>query len=123
MADQGGGVIIHISSISAITAPQENVVPYGGSKGAVVSMTRHMALDLGQMGIRVNAIAPGTTRTSLNRARLSNPAEVEHDTQKTMIGRIGDPEDLVGVAVFLAAEESSYITGTQIVVDGGETAQ
>jgi NAD(P)-dependent dehydrogenase (short-subunit alcohol dehydrogenase family) len=123
MVDQGGGVIVHISSLAAITAPQANVVPYGASKGAVLSMTRHMALDLGRMGIRVNAIAPGTTRTNLNRARLSNPAEVERDKQKTMIGRIGDPQDLVGAAVFLSSDESSYITGTQIVVDGGETAQ
>lgn len=123
MAKQGGGVIIHISSLSSIVAPLSNIVSYGASKGAVLAMTRHMARDLGRMNIRVNAIAPGTMRTNLNRVRLSDPEEVKRDCEKNMLGRIGVPEDLVGAAIFLASEESSYMTGAQIVIDAGETAQ
>lgn len=123
MAKQGGGVIVNISSISSIMAPQTNIVPYGASKGAVLSMTRHMAMDLADRNIRVNAIAPGTVLTALNRARLTDPEAVERQASKIMMRRIGSPEELTGAAVFLASDESSFMTGTQIVIDGGETAQ
>ena len=123
MADKGGGSIIHIASLSSIVAPLENIVGYGASKGAVLSMTRHMARDLGGLNIRVNAIAPGTILTNLNKARLTNSEDLEKEQQKIMLGRIGSPNDLVGAAVFLASEESSFMTGGHIVIDGGETAQ
>ena len=123
MAEQGSGSIIHTSSLSSIIACLPNTVSYGASKGAVISMTRHMARDLGRMGIRVNAIAPGVIRTNLNNQRLSDPEEIERDSQMNMLGRIGEPRDLVGAAVFLASEESSFMTGTQIVIDGGHAFQ
>lgn len=118
---ENGGVIIPMSSLTSITAPKPNLVHYGASKGAVLSMTRHMALDLGKLNIRVNAIAPGIIRTNMNRARLSMPGEEERDSKDNMLGRIGEPEDLVGAAIFLASEESSFMTGAQIVIDGGQT--
>lgn len=118
---ESGGVIIPMSSLTSITAPKPNLVHYGASKGAVLSMTRHMALDLGKMNIRVNAIAPGIIRTNMNRARLSIPGEAERDSEDNMLGRIGESEDLVGAAIFLASEESSFMTGAQIVIDGGQT--
>lgn len=123
MASQSGGTIIHTASLSSIVACLPDTVSYGASKGAVLSMTRHMARDLGKYNIRVNAIAPGTIRTGLNQARLSDPNVEKKEKQKNMLGRIGDPQDLVGAVVFLASDESSFVTGTQIVLDGGETAQ
>jgi|HigsolmetaAR203D_1030402.scaffolds.fasta_scaffold00226_11 NAD(P)-dependent dehydrogenase (short-subunit alcohol dehydrogenase family) len=124
MADQGeGGALILMSSIASIIAPQANIVGYGASKGAVLSMTRHMALDLKDYNIRVNAIAPGTILTGLNRERLSRPEVLEWQQKNIMMGRIGSPQELAGAAVFLASDESSFMTGTQIVIDGGETAQ
>ena len=123
MAEQGGGVIIHMSSISSKIVAQYNSVAYGASKGAVASMTRHMALDLSDKNIRVNAIAPGTILTNLTKQRLEIPEAMERQSKKIMLGRIGTPDELVGAAVFLASDESSFMTGTEIVIDGGETAQ
>ena len=120
-AQESGGVIITMSSLTSITAPKPNLVHYGASKGAVLSMTRHMALDLGKLNIRVNDIAPGIIRTNMNHARLSVPGEEERDSKDNMLGRIGEPDDLVGAAIFLASEESSFMTGAQIVIDGGQT--
>jgi NAD(P)-dependent dehydrogenase (short-subunit alcohol dehydrogenase family) len=82
-------------------------------------MTRHMASDLGTMKIRVNAIAPGTIRTNLTGARLSDREVMERESGLTMLNRVGETEDIVGPAVFLASDESSFITGTHIFVDGG----
>ncbi|RAS83224.1 SDR family NAD(P)-dependent oxidoreductase [Priestia endophytica] len=118
MAGQGGGSIIHISSTTSVLA-EPNTVEYGASKGAVASMTRHMASDLGTMKIRVNAIAPGTIRTNLTGARLSDREVMERESGLTMLNRVGETEDIVGPAVFLASDESSFITGTHIFVDGG----
>lgn len=118
MSKQGGGAIIHISStVSQVAEP--NATQYGASKGAVASMTRHMALDLGHMKIRVNAIAPGTIRTNLTEARLSDREVMERESALTMLNRVGETDDIVGPAVFLASDESSFITGTHIFVDGG----
>ena len=118
MAKQGGGSIIHISSTTSVLA-EPNTVEYGASKGAVASMTRHMASDLGDMKIRVNAIAPGTIRTNLTGGRLSDQSVMERESGLTMLNRVGEVEDIVGPAVFLASDESSFITGTHIFVDGG----
>jgi NAD(P)-dependent dehydrogenase (short-subunit alcohol dehydrogenase family) len=118
MAGQGGGSIIHISSTTSVLA-EPNTVEYGASKGAVASMTRHMASDLGTMKIRVNAIAPGTIRTNLTGARLSDREVMERESGLTMLNRVGETEDIVGPAVFLASDDSSFITGTHIFVDGG----
>ncbi|MCM3570199.1 SDR family NAD(P)-dependent oxidoreductase [Neobacillus mesonae] len=118
MSKQGGGAIIHISSTTSVLA-EPNTVEYGASKGAVAAMTRHMALDLGDMNIRVNAIAPGTIRTNLTEGRLSDQKVMERESNLTMLNRIGETSDIVGPAIFLASDESSFITGTHIFVDGG----
>ncbi|MFP7484297.1 SDR family oxidoreductase [Priestia filamentosa] len=118
MARQGGGSIIHISSTTSVIA-EPNAVQYGASKGAVASMTRHMASDLGTMKIRVNAIAPGTIHTNLTGARLSDREVMERESGLTILNRVGETEDIVGPAIFLASDESSFITGTHIFVDGG----
>ncbi|MFC5589507.1 SDR family NAD(P)-dependent oxidoreductase [Sporosarcina soli] len=118
MVEQGGGSIIHMSSTTSVLA-EGNAVQYGASKGAVAAMTRHMALDLGEQNVRVNAIAPGTIQTKLTGSRLQAEGVVAREAELTMLKRIGQPDDLIGAALFLASDESSFITGTQIFVDGG----
>ncbi len=118
MVEQGGGSIVHISSTTSVLA-EGNAVQYGASKGAVAAMTRHMAMDLGAQNIRVNAIAPGTIQTNLTGGRLEAEGVLEKEAELTMLKRVGQPEDVVGAALFLASDDSSFITGTQIFVDGG----
>jgi len=118
MVEQGGGSIIHMSSTTSVLA-EANAVQYGASKGAVAAMTRHMALDLGERNIRVNAVAPGTIQTNLTGSRLQAEEVVAKEADLTMLKRIGQPSDIVGATIFLASDESSFITGTQIFVDGG----
>jgi NAD(P)-dependent dehydrogenase (short-subunit alcohol dehydrogenase family) len=116
---QQGGVIINISSISAFVATP-NTSHYGASKGAVSMLTKHMALDLGPHQIRVNAIAPGTIRTAMTEQRLSDPQQLQASLQRILIeDRVGVPEDLVGAAIYLASDESRWVTGTTINIDGG----
>jgi NAD(P)-dependent dehydrogenase (short-subunit alcohol dehydrogenase family) len=80
-----------------------------------------MAVSLAPYRIRVNAIAPGTIRTNLNRDRLHDPAVAEAEARRVPLGRLGVPDDLVGTAIFLASDDSAYITGHTLVVDGGLT--
>lgn len=118
MATKKSGSIINISSFSAYVA-MPNTVHYGASKGAVAMTTKHMALDLAEYGIRVNAIAPGVIETDMNRERLAIPEQRAASLQRILVGRVGRPEDLVGAAVFLASDEAGYVTGSTITVDGG----
>jgi len=118
MAKQKSGSIINISSFSAYIA-MPNTVHYGASKGAVALATKHMALDLAEHGIRVNAIAPGVIETDMNRDRLAVPEQRAASLQRILVGRVGCPEDLVGAAILLASDESAYMTGSTISVDGG----
>lgn len=118
MAERKSGSIINISSFSAYVA-MPNTVHYGASKGAVAMTTKHMALDLAEHGIRVNAISPGVIETDMNRDRLANPEQRAASMQRILVGRVGNPEDLVGAAVLLASDESGYMTGSTISVDGG----
>lgn len=122
MAGQKGGSIINISSFSASIA-LPNTVHYGASKGAVAMLTKHMALDLAEYGIRVNAIAPGVIETDMNRERLAVPEQRAATMQRILVGRLGRPDDLVGAAVFLASDESGYVNGSTITVDGGWTVR
>jgi len=122
MVKNGGGSIVHMSSTTSVIA-EANAVQYGASKGAVASMTRHMALDLGIYNIRVNGIAPGTIYTNLTASRLDDEEVALREGALTMLQRIGHPDDIAGAAIFLASDESAFITGTQIVVDGGYSAK
>ncbi len=115
MKDQRYGKIINISSITGIMG-LKNQVSYAASKGALNSMTKAMAVELGPYNITVNAIAPGYIYTE-----LTNPqsAGCRYFNSRTVMGRIGLPEDLRGVALLLASDASRYMTGTVIPVDGG----
>ena len=118
MVERKSGSIINMASISSFVASMNNV-HYGASKGAVQMMTMHMAVDLAPYNIRVNAIAPGVVVTGLNRERLSDPEQMAAAVRGSLLGRVGSPEDLVGAALYLASDESSWVTGTTLTVDGG----
>ena len=122
MAANGGGSIINTSSQLAEGAANPSSSHYLASKGGSRMLTRAMAVDLAPHGIRVNALAPGLTVTALTRDRLAaDPGWRDWALGRIPLGRLGEPDDLVGAAVFLASDESRYMTGASLVVDGGYT--
>ena len=123
MAEAGGGSIINTSSQLGEGAGTPNRAHYLASKGGSRMLTRAMAIDLAPHNIRVNALAPGVTVTSLTRQRLEDPDYRRWVLERIPLGRLGQPDDLVGAAVFLATDESAYVTGTTLVVDGGYLAR
>ena len=118
VAQGAGGTIINMSSINAVVAIP-HIAPYIVSKGGVNQLTRVMALALADKGIRVNGIGPGTIGTEMAMQVLSDPARMQAAMSRTPMGRVGDPDEIASVAVFLASEDSSYITGQTIYADGG----
>jgi NAD(P)-dependent dehydrogenase (short-subunit alcohol dehydrogenase family) len=119
MAAQGGGIIINMASVNALLAIP-NQVPYAASKGAINQLTRVMAVGLAPHGIRVNAIGPGTIMTELARdSVLQNEEAKRMVMSRTPIGRFGEPDEVASVALFLASDDASYITGQTIYPDGG----
>lgn len=121
MREAGGGSIIHISSVGAVRAHHRGF-PYDVTKGAVNAMTLAMAVDLGEYGIRVNAVGPGVTRTYLTEA-MTPPAARRATEQGIPLRRSGTIADIGAMVAFLASSEASYVTGQVIYVDGGITAQ
>ena len=118
----GGGSIINVTSQLAEVARPERAA-YVASKGGGRSLTHAMALDLAEYGIRVNAIAPGPTLTGLTRASYADPERRRATIAQIPLGRLGDPQDLVGAILFLASDESRWVTGSSVTVDGGYNAQ
>jgi len=125
MRKAGGGSIINVASTLGIVGAR-NRAAYASSKGAVVLLTKSMAIDHGHENIRVNAICPGFVETDLTAAvigQASDPAAVRRErTAAHPIGRLGRPEDIAGAAVYLASDESSWVTGAVWPVDGGYLA-
>src|SRR3954471_12394400 len=118
----GGGAIINMSSVNAVLAIP-NQVPYVVSKGGINQLTRVMALSLAPHGIRVNGIGPGTILTDLAKTAVLGKREAERKIlSRTPLGRMGDPAEVAQVAVFLASDEASYVTGQTIYPDGGRLA-
>ena len=115
------GSIVNIASLAAL-APYETSVVYGAAKAGVVSMTQTLAAEYGKHGIRVNCIAPGHVRTPIPEALYRGREELRAAQNRIIpVGRWGEPEELGRIAVFLASEASSYITGQTIVASGGMT--
>ena len=113
-----GGVILNVSSLNA-EAPLLDVAHYTASKAAVSMLTRSMALELARYRIRVNEIRPASIETELTRKAMQDPENRRMRIETIPLGRIGQPEDLVGAAVFLCSDESSWITGASLLTDGG----
>ena len=118
MRFSGGGSIINITSLNSELAFPDNPA-YVASKGGLKQLTKALAIDLGRYDIRVNNIGPGYMKTQMTLKSWTNRKTRRERQQKTMLGRWGDPEDLIGAAVFLASDAASYITGQDIYVDGG----
>ena len=112
------GSIVNMSSVNAVFAIA-NQVPYSVSKGGVSQLTKAMALGLAPYGIRVNAIGPGSIMTDMLASVNADPAAKNRILSRTPLGRIGDPAEIAAIAVFLASDEASYITGQTIYADGG----
>ena len=121
MIARGCGCQINVVSLNT-DRPLKNVLPYAMSKSALGQMTRALALEWGRYGVRVNALAPGFILTNLTQKLWADPGMQEWGRRNTPLGRLGDPCDLVGAALFLASPASSFVTGQILYVDGGFTA-
>jgi NAD(P)-dependent dehydrogenase (short-subunit alcohol dehydrogenase family) len=115
------GTIINMSSVNAVVA-HPVLVHYAASKGGIGMLTKGMAVSLAPHGIRVNGIGPGTVNTPINANFFSMPGMIERFLMRTPLGRIAEADEIASVAVFLASDESSYVTGTTIYADGGRLA-
>jgi NAD(P)-dependent dehydrogenase (short-subunit alcohol dehydrogenase family) len=124
LAGGRGGRIVNTASIMGVSGgglyPN---ISYQATKGAVVNMTRALAVEWARQGIRVNAIAPTWVRTPLTRAITENPGLIHRIEQITPMGRLGEPEEMVGAVLFLASRASALVTGHVLAVDGGFLAQ
>lgn len=122
MIEQNQGSIVTVTSIGSMLAFPNNP-GYVASKGGLRMMSKAMAQDLGRFNIRVNSLVPGYIHTDMTDASYSNPDKSRERSSRTMLGRWGKVEDLIGAAIFLASSASTYVTGTDIIVDGGWTAK
>jgi NAD(P)-dependent dehydrogenase (short-subunit alcohol dehydrogenase family) len=122
MRDQKYGRIINLASIASFVSAHE-VAPYCASKGAVTQITKALAAEWAKYGITVNAIAPGVFETPLNRGIVNDPGRKMSIICHTPMRRFGELEEIKGVAIFLASDSASYVTGEVIAVDGGFLAQ
>jgi NAD(P)-dependent dehydrogenase (short-subunit alcohol dehydrogenase family) len=120
MAGRGGGSVINVSSIGGLS-PEPLLALYSASKAALINLTRAMAQEWGRDGIRANVICPGLVRTKFSAALWQNEQVLQRFLQHLPLGRIAEPEEVVGLAVYLASAASSYCTGAVFTVDGGYT--
>ncbi len=125
MIENGGGVIINTSSMCGMVA-SPNQAPYSAAKGGVIALTRQMAIDYAGHNIRVNAVAPSEVRTPMFLGFINRSPDPEKQMQNLIeripLGRVAEPEELARVVLFLASDDSSYVTGVNLPVDGGLTA-
>ena len=124
MKNQRAGKILNLSSVAAFGTALQATTPYAATKAAIIALTKRLALELGPYGINVNAICPGFIRTDATMSREDEhgrpplPA-FEAMAARAMLARVGEPEDVAGLAVFLASDESGFVTAQAITVDGG----
>jgi len=120
MAVKSGGKVINISSVHE-ELPFPHFASYCASKGGVKMLSRNLSIELAPLGITINSIAPGAIETPINKNLLNDPAKLNALLQNIPLRRLGQPGDVASLASFLASDESSYITGTTLFVDGGLT--
>lgn len=121
MIEQRRGKIVNMASIGGMCGTHRKAVAYDSSKAGVINLTRSLAVEWGKHNIHVNAIAPGLVKSDLTRKRLEDQTFSEFFLERIPLGRIGRPEDLAGLVIFLSSEASDWITGQTIVIDGGQT--
>jgi NAD(P)-dependent dehydrogenase (short-subunit alcohol dehydrogenase family) len=114
------GVVVNMASLTALMS-FENLgsLAHTTAKAGIIGMTRQLAMEGGRHGIRANSISPGVIETNQTREQLKNPEWAGYMLGKTLLGRLGRPQEVARVALFLASDDSSYVTGTDIVIDGG----
>lgn len=122
MRDSGGGSIINISSVLGMVG-QSDRISYVAAKGAIRLMTKAVALECARENIRVNSVHPGTVLTPRSLARHSESEWYTGETSRIPLGRLAKAEEIANAILYLASDESSYVTGSELVVDGGLTAQ
>ncbi len=120
MATQGGGAVVLVSSIAGLKG-HGNLGVYALSKAADMQLARNLAVEWGRSNIRVNTIAPGLVRTDMARALWEDPDRLAQALETYPLGRIGEPQDIAGAAVFLASRAGNFMTGQTLVIDGGTT--
>ncbi|MEV5784646.1 SDR family NAD(P)-dependent oxidoreductase [Streptomyces sp. NPDC048448] len=120
MAAQGGGSVVLTSSIASLRASTRLAV-YGAAKAALNSLVRNIAAEWGDRGVRANAVAPGTVRTRFSQALWSDPERERAAGANTALGRIAEPEDIVGAVLLFASDAGSYISGQTLLVDAGRS--
>ena len=122
MLKQGKGKIINIASIAGLVG-FDKIGPYCASKGGIIALTREMALEYAPKKINVNCIAPGVIKTAMTKDMLTDPATKQFLESSTLYPRLGEPEDIAMAAVYLASDESDFVNGEVLVVDGGWIAK
>jgi NAD(P)-dependent dehydrogenase (short-subunit alcohol dehydrogenase family) len=122
MIESGGGAIVNVASFVALMGAATPQIAYTASKGGVLSMTREIAVEFARQGVRANALCPGPIETPLLQELLADPARRQRRLVHIPMGRFGQAEEIAKAALFLASDESSYMTGAALVVDGGITA-
>ena len=123
LLERGGGSVINVASFVAILGAATSQISYTASKGAVLSMSRELAVQFARQGVRVNALCPGPVETPLLlRIFGDDPAAYERRRIHLPMGRLAKPREIVNAALFLASDESSYVNGATFMVDGGLTA-
>jgi NAD(P)-dependent dehydrogenase (short-subunit alcohol dehydrogenase family) len=122
MIQSGGGSIVNVASFVALMGAATPQIAYTASKGGVLSMTREIAVEFARGGVRANSLCPGPIETPLLQELLADPDRRQRRLVHIPMGRFGHAEEIANAALFLASDESSYMTGTALVVDGGITA-
>jgi len=123
MRAAGGGSIVNISSTAGLVSSPSGSASYTATKGAVRLLTKATAIQYAKEGIRCNSVHPGPIETDMLQDSLSDPAAMELRMQRLPMRRIGKPEEVAYGVIYLASDESSFVTGSELVIDGGTTAQ
>ena len=115
----GGGAIINVGSISALVGFERPQDAYTSAKGAIIALTKSLAVQYGKYGIRANVIHPGIIDTPMQAQEMAKPDWVEAVKQAIPLRRVGQPRDIAYAALYLASDEASWVTGAELLVDGG----